>query len=275
MIILIQPLAAGNALRIALAPPVGAGVVRLLRKDADTFIGEADPGAVIVHEGTERAITDFSGLLNGVAVWYKPYYRVGAAWVTAPSVSAVPAAGFVDLSIDTLSFIRERLEFGLKSFVDNQTIQHVRGYVPVLKASPQAEDVPMPLVTIHLQNESAEIRAIGEESGVPMFDEDNAEWHSVEGGFDRVEITIGIWSLNSDERITMRRALRAILNANLPVFDAAGMLLCQWSMQDMEDYTTYSSPVFQTICSFSCLAPAAISDTELPIIDVLAFATAL
>jgi hypothetical protein len=137
-------------------------------------------------------------------------------------------------------------------------------------ASPQVEDTVLPLVTVHLQNQASEVRGVGEVSGLDNYDEEADLWLSVEGGFDRVQVTIAIWALNGDTRKLMRRALRAILQANLPVFDAAGLVTPSWSMQDLEDYQTYAAPMFQTICTFDCLAPASVQSTTPPIVEALA-----
>jgi hypothetical protein len=41
-------------------------------------------------------------------------------------------------------------------------------------------------------------------------------------------------------------------------------------MQDLEDYQTYAVPMFQTICTFDCLAPASVQSTTPPIVEALA-----
>ena len=276
MIWMIQPLAAGNALRILVAPPAGAAAWRLLRRDDDNFVGESDPLAVFVYEGAEKAITDYRGLINGEQVFYRLYSLVDGLWVdSGASVSATPGPTMQDLGVDVISLLRDRLEDGFKVYVDRGDIRHDRDFVPVLKASPQVEEAPLPLVTVHLQNQSAEVRGIGEVSALDQFDEVADLWLSTEGGFDRVTVTIVCWSINSDLRIIMRKALRAILQANLPIFDAAGLVTPSWSMQDMEDYQTYQVPMFQTICTFDCLAPASVQFTTPPIEEALPFPVAI
>lgn len=275
MIWLIQSLAAGNALRILVSPPPGADRWRLLRKDADTFTGVDDITALTIHDGTDKAIIDVEGLLNGEQVFYRLYAFVGTAWVASgASYPSTPVATMQDFGVDVISFLRDRLEVGFKVYVDRGEIRHDRNFVPVLKASPQAEEAPLPLVTIHLQNASMEVRAVGEVAGADYFDEDLG-WLSAEGGFDRVTATIVCWSLNSDLRIIMRKALRAILQANLPIFDAVGILTPSWSMQDMEDYTTYQAPIFQSICTFDCLAPASIQFSTPAILEAIPLPIAL
>lgn len=276
MIWLIQPIGAGNALRILLSPPSGADRWRLLRRDASDFSGPDDPLAFKVHEGTDKAITDFKGLLNGTPVFYQLYARVGGVWAASGAVrTATPEASMQDLGVDVISLVRDRLEDGFKVYVDRGDIRHDRDFVPVLKSSPQAEEAPLPLVTVHLQNSSMEVRGVGEVAAIDEFDDVADLWLSTEGGFDRVTLTIVCWSLNADLRVIMRKALRAILQANLPVFDAAGLVTPSWSMQDMEDYQTYQAPIFQTICTFDCLAPASVQTTTPAIDEALPFPTAV
>jgi hypothetical protein len=278
MIWLIQPLAAGNALRVLLAPATGASRWRLLRKDVDAFSGWDDATALVVFDGNDaKAITDVSGLINGEQVFYRLYSLVDAAWVdSGVSVAATPTADMVDLGTDVLELVRSRLEAGFKVYCDRGTLKIDSGFIPVLNASPQVEETPLPIVTVHLQNQGTEVRGIGEMIAVDVFDDDTAEWLSVEGGLDRVQLTIVCWSINSDTRIVMRKALRAILQANLPVWDAAGLVTPSWSMQDLEDYQTYQVPMFQTVCTLDCLAPAAVQTSTPPIVDAeAALATAI
>lgn len=276
MIWLVQPLSAGSALRILIAPPNSAASWRLLRRDVDDFSGPEDPFAFKVYEGTDKAITDFKGLLNGEQVFYKLYLKINGVWEDGgPVATGVPGASMQDLGEDVLGLIRDRVEAGFKVYVDRGELKHASNYVPVMTASPQVENAPLPLVTVHLQNQATEVRGVGEISGLDEFDEDADQWLSIEGGFDRVQVTIAIWSLNGDERKLMRKMLRAILNANLPIFDAAGFVTPSWSMQDLEDYVTYAAPMFQTIATFDCLAPASIQFTTPPIVDALALPTAV
>jgi hypothetical protein len=98
MIWLIQPLSVGNALRILISPPNSAARWKLLRRDVEDFSGEADPLALVVYEGTDKAVTDFKGLLNGEQVFYKLYLLINGVWEDGgPIASAVPGATMEDL----------------------------------------------------------------------------------------------------------------------------------------------------------------------------------
>ena len=62
------------------------------------------------------------------------------------------------------------------------------------------------------------------------------------------------WSLNVDERLVLRRALLSILMANRDVFEEAGMTELDVSFTDMEDFMSYSAPVYQAVGTVSCVA---------------------
>lgn len=268
MISMIQPVPVGNALRLWLSPPVPSARIRLLRKETDDFAGWDDPDAMVVSEGTERAVTDFAGLMNGVPVFYRAYYLVNGAWVSSATRTATPTANFTPEFVDPLSIVRDRLELGLAQFVTSGKLAHERGYISVLTASPQIEDIVFPLVTVHLTGDAPEIRAIGEEVSVDYFDPINGLWHSAEGALSRTDLTIVGWALNADERIALRQALKAVLLANLPIFEAAGLMQVAYSFNDMDDYETYTSPMFQAVGSFNCLAASVVETTDTPIREV-------
>lgn len=268
MILLVQPLAAGNALRVSLNPPAGASRIRLLRKHTSAFAGPEDPDALLIADGADRSFTDFSGLLNGEQVWYCAFYYVGGVWVPSSPKASIPVASFKEVGPDVMSLVRERLELGLKVYVDRGNLQHERGFIPTLLASPQVEEAPLPLVTVHLANNAPDMRFIGEQIAPDSFNPDTGDWSSMEGGYDKTDLTIVVWSLNSDERIEMRKAVKSILQANLPIFDAAGLLLVSWSFSDMEDYERYQAPMYQSVCQFSCYAPSAVEGAGPAVQDI-------
>lgn len=84
-------------------------------------------------------------------------------------------------------------------------------------------------------------------------------WTAHEGWLSSVQIQIVGWSLNADERIELRKAIGRIIKANLSLFDHEGMIQIEVSQQDVEDFTSFSAPVYQSMASFSCLAPSHIS----------------
>jgi hypothetical protein len=76
------------------------------------------------------------------------------------------------------------------------------------------------------------------------------------------------WSLNADERIALRKAIRRIVAANLGVFDEALLLQVEFSQQDIEDFSTYPAPLYQTMGTFSCLTPVAVNTPRHPVTSV-------
>jgi hypothetical protein len=254
MISLIQPVSAGNALRVFLVPPAGAVQWRLLRKVADTFAGEDDPEALLVYEGADKITLDILQLVNGRKYYYRPYYLVDDAWVPGDTASAVPNAIYEELGGDVLSLVRDRLDLGLQVEVERETLRHAEDYIPVLTAPPIYEDTVFPVVTVHLSNEQPAERTVGETVEVDDFDA--GQWTEKEGWLARTQLTIMGWSINPDERIALRRALRRIVQTNLPIFDFAGMVEIEFSQQDTEDFASYAVPVYQVLCTFSCSAPA-------------------
>lgn len=271
MISMIQNIAVGNALRILMQPPLKVVRIRLLRKDSDSFSGWNDQDAIVVSDGLEKCVTDIDGLYNGVPVFYRAFYLVGATWYPTATHTATPEATFVDHSVDPMTVVRNRLELGLQVYVARGDIQQERGFIPVLTASPQIEEVPLPLVTVHLNSDAPDMRSLGEMVTNDTFHEESWNWSSFEGGLSKTDLTIVGWSLNSDERIVLRNALKAVLLANLPVFDASGLSLVSWNFSDTEDFNSYAAPVYQAICNFTCYAPSAVESVDSAIRDVVVY----
>jgi hypothetical protein len=274
---MVEPLPAGNAVRVFMAPPSTAKQWALLRKLTNDISGIADPGAFTVYRGSQLQVvldTD-PQLVNGTAYFYEEFDSTDAVNFTpSPSMSATPATTALDAGADVLSIVRERLALYLAAAVSAGTLQPQSGAIAVLTAPPLFEDTRWPVVTVHLRSEAAEIRGIGEDIAADVFDSIGNTWLESEGALDRVDLQVIAWSQNPDERIALRMALKAGIKANLPVFDDAGMDLIQWSFTDIEDFESYSSPVYQTVCSFSCIAPTIVSDTVAPIADANDTATA-
>lgn len=261
MIAIVQPLIAGNALRLFLEPPVGALLWRVLRKGSDAFANEVDPTALVVYEGDERVFVDSAALKNDVMAFYRPFYSPdGAAWVAGATASGTPVASYEEHTTDVLSFIRDRLEAGLKIEVERGNLTAELGYIQVYTASPTLErDQQMPLVTVHLENEEPDTRFIGEDMG-DLRDVISGDWDESEGWLANVRLTIIGWSLNGDERNELRKAMRRVVIANFPVFTDKGWLLPEFGLQDVDAVSgEYPAPIFQVMGSFSCVAPVRVS----------------
>lgn len=266
MIRFLQPIAPGNAIRLLLGPPSGADKWRVLRKDTDDFSGQDDPDANLVYEGDDKTIVDHQFLINDQLYYYKAYYWVNGAWQASETATGMPSAAYREASTDVLSLLRDRLDWGFRVEVERGVITHDYNAVPILTAPPIFEDTRWPCVTVHLESESPVERSLGEAFMPDFYDVDEDAWEGHEGWLASVQIQIIAWSLNPDERIEMRKAIRRIIQANLPLFDYEGIIKIEISQRDLEDFTSFQAPVYQSMCSFSCLAPAQIKIVDLNII---------
>jgi hypothetical protein len=258
MISMVQPLHVGNALRLFIEPPAGAVRWKVLRKGSDTFTGHDDASAVVAYEGDERITVDSSFLQNQVMAFYRPFYTVdGITWTAGPTASGTPGAIFEDLSTDVLSFLRQRIESGLHVECQRGSFATDLGYIQVYTASPSLErDLAMPLVTVHLENEEPGERFLGEDMIGDQWDGIGGDWSESEGWLANVSVTLIGWSLNSDERLELRKAIKRIIIANLPVFADEGWLQCSLSQQDVDAVNgEYPAHIYQVMSTFSCLAP--------------------
>lgn len=259
MITMVRVLDVGNALRLFLQPPQGASQIRLLRKISDDFTGADDSGATIVGDDGKYilplivqypvAFTDVQGLVNGQVYYYRPYYWVSGAWTTDASVTATPAANYYRVNPEPLDILRTRLGLGLANEVTAGRLRHKTGAIPVLNAPPQFEDTPFPVVSVHLQNDAPEVRGIGDQ--ITAWDDEGDD--RVGGWLARHQIDVMAWSLNPDERIALRQALKRIVIANLAVFDQLGVEQIEFSQSDSEDLQSYNAPVYMAQGLFSCL----------------------
>ncbi|SDH27292.1 hypothetical protein [Nitrosomonas sp. Nm132] len=258
MIRFVQPIASGNAIRLLLSLVAGAGKWRVLRKETDDFSGFDDPNAFLVYEGDEGTVVDHQFLVNDQLYYYKAYYWVNSAWLASATATGMPHASYEEASTDVLSLLRDRLDYGFRVEVERGVITHEYNAVPILTAPPVFEDTRWPCVTVHLESESPAERGLGEAFMPDFYNQDEDAWEVHEGWLASVQLQIVTWSLNPDERIEMRKAVRRIIQANLSLFDHEGMIKIETSQRDVEDFTSYQAPVYQSMCSFSCIAPAQI-----------------
>lgn len=275
MISMLQPLIAGNAIRVFIEPISGAKYWRVLKKASDTFSGHDDQSAVLVYEGDEKVVVDASvaATPNGTMLFYRAYYWNGTAWVSSVSRSATPAATYEEHTTDTMSIVRERLEAFLLVEVERGNFLTDLGYIQVYTAPPSLDqNIRFPVVTITLENESPAERGIGENISGDEFDYPGMSWFDSEGWLAEVQLQITGWSLNSDERIELRKALRRFVAANLQVFDAYGMTMVNMSQSDVDAVNGEygGTNIYQTIGNFSCLAPVRVgSNVNTTVADVI------
>lgn len=261
---MIVPPAIGNALRIVLTPPGDALRVRVLRRADANFAGPDDPGAVLVGETTDHSLTDINALVNGQTYVYAAYYFDGQGWTMTAPVSATPQATYFDATVDVQTVLRDRIDAGMKVEVARKALLPQSGRIEVLSAPPVFNDKRLPMVTVHLEVENPIQRAIGDQPTPDAFDDETGDWQESNGWLGRCQLTIVCWSLNPDERLAMRRALRRVLVANLPVFSDLGLDTVEFSFSDQADFQSFGIPVYQCVCSFSAMFAVTVADDVAP-----------
>lgn len=250
----LEPIPAGNAIRVYMEPPTGALNWRVLRRTADIFTGADDGGAVvIVDDCTDNVVLDLQALVNGTLYFYRMFSWDGAAWTAEPSVSVIPAASYQGDAIDPIQTIAKRLEAGLAVEVLRGELIPQSGLVPVFTAPVIiAEKITFPCVTLHMENEAPAERGIGDDPVGATFGADG--WSEYQGWLARTQINIAAVARTSDERHAMRRAMDRILKANLAVFAGLGINQLEWTFADSEDLTDKAAPLFMSGGSISCTA---------------------
>lgn len=258
MISIIQKIHIGNALRLFIQPPATAVAWRVLRKDADSFSGPDDADALIAYEGDEKIFIDCNSIQNEVPQFYKPYYTAnGTTWTAGATATGTATADYKDYTTDVLQLVRDRLEAGLYVECQRQNFLTETGSIAVYTAAPSLErDLRLPLVTVHLESEEPGDRALGENISGDTFDSIGIAWEESEGWLASTTLTIIGWSLNSDERIELRKALRRIIIANLEVFSAAGIEQVNFTQSDIDAVNgEYPAQIYQVMCNFTCVSP--------------------
>lgn len=271
MILFVENLNAGNAVKLIVKPQAGATKWRLLRRTDDAFAGESDPGAVLVCEDDKAysAVVDSTALVNGVTYYYRFYALVAGIWLDASgqSVVSVPAATYNDETTDVLSFVLSRVDLGIKTEVARGTLKPESGKIPVHNAPPVFGATPWPTVSIHLDSDGPRERFLAEDMAVA--EHVDGQWIDGDGWLAETRLSIVGWSINPTQRINLRKSLRAILTANLPVFEAVGMETIEFNFRDDEDLNSYPAPVYMTHAAFSCLSPVIVTGAWRDIDDVV------
>lgn len=269
---MVQPLHAGNALRVFLDPPANAVRWKLLRKGNSSFGGHDDPTAVLAYEGDENVVLDIESVPNDLMQFYCAFYTSdnGATWSPSNIASGTARADFRDATTDVMSHLRDRIEAGLLVECQRGTFLTELGYIQVYTAPPSLEQgLRFPLVTVHLVGEEPADRGLGELLEADVFDPDSFDWQESEGWLANARVAVVGWSLNSDERVELRKALRRIVIGNLPVFDGLGWTQVAFSQQDEDSINgEYPSPIYQVTGVFSCQAPVVVAGDVDAVSDV-------
>lgn len=253
-ITLLDPLAAGSAVRVFITPPRGAVQWRVLRRTADVFTDQADTGAVLVLDGDDNVVVDTVALVNGTPYFYKAWFFVGRAWVASPSMQVTPEATYAGDAVNPARILRDRIEAGLKVEVQRGALIAESGRIRVHTGPYQREDqIQFPLMFVHQDSQTISDRFVGEDVFGSGQDA-NGSYFGGDGVLARFVINMGIVARNVDEREAMRRALQRILLVNLPVLAAAGIITPEWTLTDSEDLQAQSAPLFMSGGQFTCLA---------------------
>lgn len=265
MITMVQPLYVGNAVRLFVAPTAGSVAWKVLRNLTGTFAGHNDAGAFLAYHGNDAVFIDAAGLGNDTLYYYGIFYTAdNATWAAGNVRGGTPSAIYQDHTTDVMSFMRDRLEVGLRVECDRGNFQPELGYIQVYTAPPLMDQgLRFPLVTVHLDMEDSADRAIGENISGDDFDAIGFDFEESEGWLANVRLQIIGWSLNSDERIELRKAIRRLVLANFPVFDSYGWLTPNLSQQDTDAISgEYSSPMYQVMSTFTCVAPVRVGGID-------------
>lgn len=259
----VEPLAAGNALQLTLAPPAGAVSWRVLRRPNTAFTGPDDPAATRVAEACrDTLVLDLLELLNGITYQYRVYYKDRAgAWLPGfDATPGTPAASYRGDDLDVQSVVRDRIEAGLANEVAAGRVKADRksgqGRIEVTLAPfGLTDNLAFPTVSVHLDHDGAAERGIGE-TLLPDTHQDAGGWTETQGWLSRVTLNVVGVTLNPNDRMALRRAIGRVMRANLPIFDALGLMLVEFQQRDHEDAEHYNVPLYFTVGTFSCLAPA-------------------
>lgn len=272
---MVQPLHVGNALRLFLRPPADAVRWKIARSTNPVINAPDDPEATVIYEGDESVFLDARHVPNGVQLYYRPFYLVGGSYVAGAGASGTAAATYSQQNVDVLSFLRDRLEYGLKVEVERGVLVHELGFIPVFNAAPAVEqDLRFPMVTVHLESDDPAERGIGELIAVDTFDSVGDVWGESDGWIANVRVTVIGWCLNSDARIALRDAISRIVIANLVVFGEQGWQQIEFGQQDVDSVNgEFPVPMFQALGNFTCLAPKVVGGEVDPVREVEVNAT--
>ena len=267
-----EPLSCGNAVRFILAPTANDARWRLLRKEAGvgvTFSGQDDPAAFVAYDGAERFLTDARLLINGVSYVYALYGLTGIVWGDPVYTTVTPGATFEDMSLDVQELVRERIDVTLHSMIARSQIVLSKSTVPVMSIPFYTQGGEFPVVTVLYGSGSSSTRGLGEM--LSQDESDGTSWVGSQGWHSSVTLEISAWSLNAEERNTLRKALQAAIAANLYVLEEAGLNMVEvQSVQDTEDTQSMNAPVYQTTLRLSCQSVVAVTEVDGFVVDVSA-----
>jgi hypothetical protein len=166
-----------------------------------------------------------------------------------------------------------RLEAGLAYELAQGNLTAPSGSIPIFTAPyALADKITFPCVSVHMDDTGPSERFIGEDPGLEFIDE-NGNIVETEGWIANFGLTIVGTTNNLDERIALRKALRRIIQANLPIFADAGMILVTFSQTDVDDFQKDNVTLFMSVGKFTCQAPAGVTNAARPLTSTSLTAT--
>lgn len=255
----LQAIACGNAIRLMVQPTAGESRWRVLRKEANDFSGADDPSAFLVHDGADQFVTDARLLVNGVTYYYAVFGYTSGAWGVPVVASAVPSSNFKDVSVDALELVRERIDVTLHAMIARGLAALSTPTIPVMSIPFYTQGGTLPVVTVLYGGSQAVSHGIGEQVG---WDEhEGSRWFEPHGWHESTSIEISAWSLNAEERNSLRVALKAVIAANLGVLEDQGLNMVEvQSVQDSEDMQSMNVPIYQTVFRLGYQSVVAVTD---------------
>jgi hypothetical protein len=237
----------------------------VLRRSDATFTIPDDPNAAVVVDAYgENTFLDIN-VQNGTPYFYALFSWDGAIWTRSAAVSATPAFSYAHNDADPQCLVRDRVALGLAAELAAGNLEAPSGNIQVLTA-PYAlfEGVTMPVVSVHLQSQSAGDHALGD----LVASDGDLSCYGLSlgedvGVFQRTTLQIVGIALNSDQRLALRRALERVILGNLSVFYANNLTQVEWSFSDDEDFAGENVNLFRTVCAFSCVSQTALRNTAI------------
>lgn len=236
MLVYAAPLAAGNAVVLLADPPADAQACRVVRDDVVVEQFAATPGQRVEY-------VDHTGLINGQAYAYALLWLIDGEWADGGTATLTPAVTYSSRVPDAMTLVMDRIDLGLRIEVERGDIEPPSGgVVSVLRAPTQEDNTRLPLVTVEFAGSQSDERALGE-----IWNRDDAtddgNWIERAGWMRREELVLVAWTLNPDQRHNYRRALERILLANLPIFEAGGLLMPEYTVSDQDLFTEHAAPI--------------------------------
>lgn len=257
MIIFIENVGPGSAIRIIVNPETGTGIVRvkIIRNTTGVFIGPTDSNSELVDDRSvnskesQYGFVDINNLEDGTRYYYACYQYNGTSWIASNAKSIISERTMYTVGEDPYLNIISRVDLGLKGEIKDKTYISSTGEVPVVTIPPDRNFTNFPTVSIKVVSDEAADWSI---SNVIIPDKYlSPDWEESVGYFGRMVMEIRGWCNNADNRISLRQSLRRIVQSNLPVWGELGLFNITWSQRDSENYNTFNTPVYSTIGSIS------------------------